>query len=45
MNKKRETFDEMDEIKAPVSKNIALFIFVHLLAFIYVFLWQMVLTL
>lgn len=44
MKKQRETFDEMDDIKAPVVKNITLFIFVHLLAFIYVFIWQFVLT-
>lgn len=44
MKKQRETFDEMDEIKAPVVKNVTLFIFVHLLAFIYVFIWQFVLT-
>jgi len=39
-----EYFDEMDEVKSPVSKVIGLAILVHGIAFLYVYLWQVILT-
>ena len=41
---KREYFDEMDEIKSPMGKVIGLAISVHVIALIYVYLWQVILT-
>lgn len=45
MSKEQETFDVMDEVEAPVSKNAGLFIFVHLLAVVYAYIWQIIVTL
>lgn len=41
---KREYFDEMDEVKSPMGKVVGVAILVHAVAFVYVYLWQLVLT-
>lgn len=41
---KREYFDEMDEIKSPIGKVVGVAVLVHVIALIYVYLWQVILT-
>lgn len=41
---KREYFDEMDEVKSPTGKVIGLAVAVHVIALIYVYIWQVILT-
>lgn len=41
---KRETFDEMDEVKMSSWKVVTMAVLFHLIAVIYVFLWQFLLT-
>ncbi|MFD1415781.1 hypothetical protein [Oceanobacillus jeddahense] len=40
---KRETFDEMEQVKSPPFKNIGLLILLHGVAFLYVYIWELIL--
>lgn len=41
---KRESFDLLDEVKIPPMKNIGMAVFFHMIAVLYVFIWQLILT-
>ncbi|WP_157037061.1 hypothetical protein [Oceanobacillus jeddahense] len=46
MSKKqeRETFDEMEQVKSPPFKNFGLLVLLHGVVFLYVYIWELILT-